>query len=283
LRDDVLAEQLRYWQSQLRGATNTLELPTSDQQGDVNDLRGASLRVAYDQELSTELQELSQREGVTLFMLLLAALNTLLYRYSGQSDIVIGTGVANRNQPELEDLIGFFVNVLPLRTDLSGNPTFRELLKRVRQTALGAYAHQEAPFEKLVEELQPERTLSHSPLFRVVLVLNNMVLPVVELPGIRLSVMPMHSGTSHFDLTLTLVETEQGLRGLIEYKTALFSAALMEQLLAHYEQVLRAIIKNPEQRLLEIELAAGMAKAVAAGDREFEHVFANDQFSFDVS
>ena len=282
LRGEVLAEQLSYWREQLRGATNTLELSTSHQHGDVNDIQGASLQVAYDADLTSELREMSQREGVTLFMFLLAALNSLLYRYSGQSDIVIGTGVANRGHREIKDLIGFFVNVLPLRTDLTGNPTFRELLQQVSKTALEAYAHQEVPFEKVVEELQPERTLSHSPLFRVVLVLNNMVLPAIELPGLSLSAMDVHTGTSHFDLTLTLVETERGLRGTIEYKTALFSAEMIEQLMAHYEQVLRAVIKDPEQRLLEIELTAGGPTAFAAGDMRAE-VFANDQFSFDVS
>jgi amino acid adenylation domain-containing protein len=283
LRGEVLEEQLRYWREQLQGATNSLELSTSHQHGDVNDIQGASLQVAYDADLTAELKEMSQHEGVTLFMLLLATLGTLLYRYSGQSDIVIGTGVANRSHREIKDLIGFFVNVLPLRMDLTGNPTFRELLRQVSKTALEAYAHQEVPFDKVVEELQPERTHSHSPLFRVVLVLNNMVLPAVELPGLSLSGMDVHTGTSHFDLTVTLVETERGLRGTVEYKSALFSTEMIEQLLAHYEQVLRAVIKDPEQRLLEIVLT-GAPTALAAGDMsEFPEVFANDQFSFDVS
>jgi hypothetical protein len=284
LHGEVLAEQLNYWRGQLRGATNTLELPTIRPHGDVNDIQGTSLRVVYDEDLTSELKALSQREGVTLFMLLLAALSTLLYRYSGQSDVIIGTGVANRSRSELKELIGFFVNMLPLRMDVSGNPTFRELLRRAWKTALGAYAHQDLPFEKLVEELQPERTLSHSPLFRVVLVLNNVVLPAVELPALRLSPINVHTGTSHFDLTLTLVETAHGLSGTVEYKSDLFSRELIEQLVVHYEQVLRETARDPEQRLLEIKLADSIPKAFeAAAAKGFLENFANDQFTFDVS
>ncbi|MGB7921863.1 MAG: condensation domain-containing protein, partial [Pyrinomonadaceae bacterium] len=164
LQGDVLQQQLDYWRKQLEGAPSVIELPTDHPRPAVQTFRGARHRFLIDERVSTELRQLSQREGVTLFMTLLAAFQTLLARYSGQDDIVIGTPIAGRTRAEVEPLIGFFVNTLVLRSDLTGDPTFRDALRHVREVCLGAYAHQDLPFEKLVEELQPQRDLSRSPL-----------------------------------------------------------------------------------------------------------------------
>jgi len=167
LQGEALAEQLSYWRGQLAGAPGVLELPTDKPRPPTQSFRGATNSFVFPSSLSESLNRLSQANGVTLFMTLLASWQTLLSRYSGQEDVVVGTPIANRNRAETEQLIGFFVNMLVLRTDLSGKPTFRELLVRVKEVALGAYAHQDLPFEKLVEELQPGRDLSRSPLFQV--------------------------------------------------------------------------------------------------------------------
>ena len=163
--------------------------------------------------MTEQLEALSRREGVTLYMTLLAAYATLLYRYSGQDDILIGTPIANRNRAETEPLIGFFVNTLVLRTDLSANPTFKELLNRVREASLDGYLHQDLPFEKLVDELQPERGLSYHPLFQVMFIFNNAPLPELKLPGLTMSGMDFHSGIAKFDTTLIMMNSESGLRG----------------------------------------------------------------------
>ena len=173
LQGEVLAEQMGYWREQLRGIPEIMELPTDRPRPAVQRQVGAVEGMAVDWGTLEGLKALSQREGATLFMVLMAAFKVLLYRYSGQRDIVVGTPIANRKRGELEGLIGFFVNTLALRTDLSGDPTFQELLKREREVALGAYGHQDIPFEQLVAELRPERNLGHSPIFQVMLALQN--------------------------------------------------------------------------------------------------------------
>ena len=187
-------------------------------------------------------------------MTLLAAFQTLLYRYTGQEDICIGSPIANRNRSETEGLIGFFVNTLVLRTDMSENPSFQELLGRVREVALGAYAHQDLPFEQLVEALQPERSLSHQPLFQVMFALQNAPMPALELPDLTLSSLKIDSGTAKFDLTLSMEDTEQGLVGSLEYNTDLFDAATITRILKHFQTLLEGIVANPEQRLLALPL-----------------------------
>src|SRR5205085_3180491 len=167
LMGEALDRQLSYWKERLTGAPPVLELPTDRPRPKVQNFRGATLAVELPPEITEELKALSRGEGVTLYMTLLAAFQTLLHRYTGQDDITVGSPIAGRNRSELEPLIGFFANTLVLRTDLSGDPSFRELLRRVRGMALGAYAHQDVPFERLVEELRPERSLSHTPLFQV--------------------------------------------------------------------------------------------------------------------
>jgi non-ribosomal peptide synthetase component F len=214
-------------------------------------------------------------------MTLLAAYAVLLMRYSGQEDICIGSPSAGRTQTVLEGLIGFFVNTLVMRTGLSGNPGFRELLKRVREVTLGAYAHQDTPSEKLVEVLQPERSLSHTPLFQVWFVLQNAPVGELKLPDITLSQIEIGNGTAKFDLSLSLTEGPEGLKGIMEYDTALFDAETIAVMIGHLEALLREVVKNPDIRLLEIPLQGeteGVLKHAAAdlkevADREAQFTF----------
>ncbi|HYV11048.1 MAG TPA: condensation domain-containing protein, partial [Pyrinomonadaceae bacterium] len=253
LQDELLSEQLEYWKKQLTGAP-ALELPTDRPRPAVNTFRGAKQGLALSRELSAAVKTFSEREGVTVFMTLLAAFQTLLHRYANQSEIVVGTPIANRNRTETESLIGFFINTLVLRTDFSGNPSFRELLQRVRDVALGAYAHQDLPFEKLVEELQPERSLSHTPLFQVVFVFQNTPLGSLEFSDLKLTPLGGDNGTAKFDLTLTMEETDQGLAGSVEYNTDLFDAATIQRLLGHYETLLADLVIHPEHTVSELPL-----------------------------
>jgi aspartate racemase len=255
LQGAVLEQQLGYWRQQLAGAPALLELPTDRARPAMQTFRGGVQRRQLSPQLSGRLSELVRREGVTLFMTLLAAFQVLLYRYSGQEDIVVGTPVAGRNRAELEPLIGFFVNTLALRTQVSGELTFTELVERVKRVCLGAYAHQDIPFEKLVEELQPERDLSHTPLFQVMMVLQNTPAAVMRLGELELQEFEVESGTAKFDLTLTVREEEgQGLRVSLEYSTDLFDAETVEQMARHYERLLESIVEQPQARLSELEL-----------------------------
>ena len=254
LQGEVLAHQLSYWQQQLAGAKPVLELPTDRPRPAVQTFRGASTTLALPAPLSQELKSLSQRSGVTLFMSLLAAFQTLLYRYSEQEDILVGTPIANRNSVEIEGLIGFFANTLVLATDMKGNPSFRELLARVREVALQAYAHQDLPFEKLVEELQPSRNLSHSPLFQVMFQLLNDPVSTLKLAGLTVNSLKVDSGTAKFDLSLSMVDTEQGLIGSLEYNTDLFDAGTINRMLGHFQTLLEGIVANPEQQLSDLPL-----------------------------
>ena len=205
-------------------------------------------------ELSEGLKRLSRAEGVTLFMTLLAAFQTLLYRYTGQEDLVVGSPIANRNRAEIEGLIGFFVNTLVLRTDLSGNPTFQELLRRVRSTCLEAYAHQDLPFEKLVEELQPERNLNRTPLFQVMFVLQNAPRQAMELAGLSLGTMVGDRKTAKFDLTLSIVDKEEGLDGWLEYNSDLFEEETIKRMLGHYQVLLEGVVANRERPISRLPL-----------------------------
>ena len=187
--------------------------------------------------MTQALKELSRREGVTLFMTLLAAFQTQLHRYSGQEDIAVGSPIANRSREELEGLIGFFVNTLVMRTKLDGDPSFRELLGRVREVALEAYAHQDVPFEKLVEELKPERDPSRNPLFQVMMVLQNAADPALKLPGLTIERSSGETGTAMFDLTLELEERAEGIAGSFEYSTDLFDDATIERMIGHFAEI----------------------------------------------
>ena len=254
LQGEVLERELSYWREQLAGAPAVLELPTDRPRPATPSQRGACQSLVLTAELSEALKQLSQREGVTLFMLLLAAFQVLLSRYSGQEEIVVGSPIANRNRSETEELIGFFVNTLVLRTRVAGEARFTEVLGRVREVCLGAYAHQDVPFEKLVEELEPERSLSHTPLFQVMLVLQNAPQGSLELPGLELRGFGREGQTAKFDLTLTMVEGARGLSVMLGYRTDLFDAASIGRLGAHFQTLLAGIVADPQQRVADLPL-----------------------------
>jgi len=254
LQGEVLNRHLSYWKQQLRGPLPVLELPTDRPRPPVQTFRGAQQSFQPSQTLSQALKRLSQEQGVTLFMVLLAAFKTLLHRYSSQTDLCVGSPIANRNRAEVEPLNGCFINTLVLRTDLSGNPSFRDLLRQVQTVTLEAYTHQDLPFEKLVEELQPERNLSYSPLFQVMFALQNVPRADLSLPDVTLEVQELHSGTAKFDLTLAMEETEQGLIGTLEYNSDLFEPQTIRRMIGHFQTLLQSIQSNPDQPLATLPL-----------------------------
>ncbi|MDZ4344077.1 MAG: condensation domain-containing protein, partial [Candidatus Binatia bacterium] len=254
LQGEVLEGQLSYWKKQLEGAPGVLNLPTDHPRLAVQSYRGARRSIELSKELSQGLKALSRKEGVTLFMTLLAAFQTLLYRYTRQEDVVVGSPIANRKRTEVEGLIGFFVNTLVLRTDLSGNPSFREVLHRVRKVALEAYEHQDLAFEKLVEELNPERSLSHSPLFQVMFVLQNAPAGHRELSGMTLSQVKLDNSTTKFDLSVSMIEQLDGIKGSLEYSTDLFDEATIIRLSQHLRTLLEGIVANPEQSVSDLSI-----------------------------
>ena len=254
LQGEVLDQQMDYWKGQLEGAPAVLELPTDRPRPPVRTQRGARHPFVLNEEMTEQIKRLSRRENVTLFMTLLAAFDSLLSRYTGQQDIVLGAAIANRNRRETESLIGFFVNMLVLRTDLSGGPTFKELLARVREVTLGAYAHQDVPFEKLVEELQPERSLSHTPLFQVALVLQNAPMSALELPGLTLSFLDIGKETASYDLLLVLSETGEKLSGFFEYSTDLFDSSTIMRMANHFHVLLQSAVEAPDTPVRQIPI-----------------------------
>jgi len=256
LRGEVLARQLDYWRTHLSGAPPVLKLPLDHPRPAAPSSHGARVSFQIDLETTRSLQQLSRRAGVTLFMTLLAAFKTLLQRYTGQEDIVVGADIANRNRAEIEDLIGFFVNMLVLRTDLSGDPTFVELLTRVREVAFGAYAHQDLPFARLVDELQIPRDTSYSPLFQVVFVLQNAPAEKAILPGLHIEPLPIETEAVPFDIVLSMWEVKEQLSGSLFYRTDLFERATVERMVKHLRHLLETIVQNPEQRLSEFNLLA---------------------------
>lgn len=253
LTDDKVAEQLTYWKKQLAGLPQ-LALPTDRPRPLKRSFAGMLEPFHLSAEITRHLKELSQHMGATLFMTLLAGFQLLLARYSGQDDIVVGTPIANRQRQELEGLVGVFANLIVLRTDLSDDPTVCELLQRVREIALGAYAHQDVPFERLVEELQPERNTGHNPLFQVMLALQNAPSQPLTLPGLELHLSLSQSETAKFDLSLELWEGPEGLSGIMEYSTDLFNASTIRRMLNHYQQLLTAMVEQPQQRLSALSL-----------------------------
>ncbi|MCU1268103.1 MAG: putative linear pentadecapeptide gramicidin synthetase LgrB [Acidobacteria bacterium] len=254
LEGEVLEKQLDYWRTQLAGAPPILEIPTDRPRPPIQTFNGANHTLVVPPSLRDSLVALSRRTDTTLFMTLLAAFQTLLSRYANQEDIVLGTPIANRTRRETEDLVGFFVNTLLMRTDLSGNPGFRELLRRVREVSLQAYAHQDVPFEKLVEELKPERNLSHMPLFQVMVVFQNEPEATLTLPALELQDFNIQSEISKFDLTLYIAESPEGLRLTFEFNTDLFNAVTIEQMGSHFATLLAAVVANPDQRLADLPL-----------------------------
>ncbi|HID62186.1 MAG TPA: non-ribosomal peptide synthetase, partial [Anaerolineae bacterium] len=256
LQGETLEAQLSYWKQQLDGSPPLLELPTDRPRPAVQSFRGRTQAFALPKDLSRAIKDLGHQEGTTLFMTLLAAFQSLLYRYTGQETINVGTPIANRTQSEIEGLIGFFVNTLVMRADLSGDPGFRELLKRVREMALGAYAHQDLPFEMLVDALQPERNLSHSPLFQVMFVLQEAPTGAQALSDLTLRGVEAETGVAKFDLTLSMAEDGDGdgLGGVFEYNVDLFDAATIERMIAHFQTLLEGIVADPNRPISELPL-----------------------------
>jgi hypothetical protein len=238
LKGEALEDQLSYWVGQLEGASSALELPTDRPRPTVQSYKGGRIALKLSKRLTDALKALSLREDTTLFMTLLGAFTTLLHRYTGQEDISLGTPIANRHRIETEAMVGCFVNTLVLRTKLSGELSFQDVLKRVRGASLDAYAHQDLPFEKLVDRLDPERSLGHTPLFQVMFVMQNAPMTRLELSGLSWSEYTVHNGTAAFDITLSLEEVEQGLAGFIDYSEDLFDAGTIHRMMSGYEALL---------------------------------------------
>ena len=249
LSGEVLAQQLSYWRARLAGAPTLSALPSDRPRPPRQTYRGATEMQHLPQALTEALKELSRREGVTLFMTLLAAFKALLYRHSGQADMILGSPLANRHHVELEGLIGFFANPLILRTDLSGDPTFRELLARVREATLGAHAHQDVPFQMLVEELQLGRTLSHHPLFQVAFTLDNPTGVRRARPELTISQMEIGDARAQLDLILHMTDTAQGLHASWQYNTDLFDTTTINGVIAEFAVLLERIVQQPDARL----------------------------------
>jgi hypothetical protein len=252
LQGEVLEQQLAYWKACLSDMGPRLNLPTKRRSTTTLTFRGMTQRFVLSKDLLDSLDIQSRQEGVTPYMMLLSAYQMLLYHYTGQDDIVIGTPVANRNRIEIETLIGSFVNTLVLRTSLSGNPGFRELLARVREVTLGAFANQDLPFDILVKELQPERTLSRTSLFQTSFALQNAPMSSLEIPGLTLSPMKIETETARFELSLLLAEMPDGLYGSFEYNTDLFEAGTITKMIRHYEIILDTVVEQPDIRLNEM-------------------------------
>ncbi|GAX42390.1 amino acid adenylation domain-containing protein [Tolypothrix sp. NIES-4075] len=262
LSGQELENQLNYWKQQLADANPVLELATDYPRPPVQTYRNASQSLVLNQDLTVALRAISRQEGVTLFMTLLAAFQTLLYRYSGQEDIIVGSPIAGRNRTELKNLIGFFVNTLVLRTNLSGNPSFRELLAQVSQVALNAYTHQEMPFQKLVEELKLERDLSRNPLFQVWFNMLNLGDIQLELPGLTVESVFFQEAASKFDLNLYLQEQNQGIQLELNYNADLFTPERMMEMLHQFHHLLNQIVANPEASIAELSLVTPTAEAI---------------------
>jgi acyl carrier protein len=254
MRGEVLGAHLDYWKKQLSGAPPHLRLPTDRSRSSAQNHRGKRLTLPLSRSLIDPLKELTRRSGTTLFMGLLAAFQTLLYRYTGQDDIVVGTAIAGRGRAEIESLIGFFINMLVMRTSLSGTPRFVDLLSRVKETALGAYAHQDLPFEKLVETLQPQRDAGVSPLFQVAFGLQNTPVPEIQLPGLEVRSVAFDEETVRYDLTLWIWELTDGLTAAWTYSTDLFDDSTILRMHQHYDALLLNIVANPEERVNALEM-----------------------------
>jgi non-ribosomal peptide synthetase component F len=272
LKGAVLEAELGYWREQLGGAPSQLELTGAKPRPKVQSYRGAQQEFELDGELTQALRKVSGREGVTLFMTLLAGFGVVLQYYSGSEEVVVGTDVAGRNQRETEELIGFFVNQLALRVDLRGNPRFGELLGRVRGVCLGAYGHQEVPFEKVVEAVRPERGASHAPLFQVKLVLQNTPSTELTLPGLTLSPWPYKASTTKLDLIMFVNETASGLNCILEYNLDLFEPTMIAQIARNYALLMSSIVANSKEKLsgLRSILAEANSEDVMAQAKRLE-------------
>jgi amino acid adenylation domain-containing protein len=254
LQGEVLTTQINYWKQQLQAAPSLLELPTDYPRPALQSYRGAHYRYSLPPDLTVAIKTLSQQQGASLFMTLLAAFSILLARYSRQQDLCIGSPIANRTQSQTEGLIGFFVNTLILRNHINPDRSFSELLHQTRQTCLDAYAHQDIPFEHLVEQLQPERSMSHNPLFQVMFALENNQSPDLSLPELEIEWLPLTYPFAKFDLTLLVMESDRQLDLTWEYATDLFEQSTIQRMAAHFEILLRGIVDRPHQPIHTLPL-----------------------------
>jgi amino acid adenylation domain-containing protein len=266
LQGEVLERELAYWHGRLAGAPPLLELPTDRPRPAVQSARGASVGFALAPEVARSLQGLARGQGATMFMVLLAGFQALLARISGVEEVSVGTPIAGRTRSEVEDLIGFFVNTLVVRTDLSGDPGFAELVAQVRERSLEAYLHQDLPFEKLVEELAPERSLSHSPLFQVMLAFQNTPQESLEVPGLTARPFGDGAGVEKFDVTLTLAEGPLGVAGALSYNSDLFDGTTIQRLLQQYERLLAGAVADPSYRIAELPLLSDAERQAVLHD-----------------
>ncbi|HLL45477.1 MAG TPA: amino acid adenylation domain-containing protein, partial [Longimicrobiaceae bacterium] len=274
LRGEALERQLAWWKERLAGAPELLELPADHPRPAVQSYRGAHEWLEIPLATLERLRALGRGEGATLYMTLLGAFQVLLARYAGSDDVVVGSPIAGRTRAETEGLIGFFVNTLVLRTDLSGDPGFRAVLRQVRETTLGAYEHQDVPFERLVEELHPERSLGHSPLFQVLFVMDGAGAPAGGMSGLQVRGVGTESETAKFDLALYLAETPRGLVGGLTYVTDLFERGTIRRMLGHLERVLEQVAADADARLSELELLDEAERAqVLAGWNDTERAY----------
>ncbi|MEP7279700.1 MAG: amino acid adenylation domain-containing protein [Bacteroidota bacterium] len=253
-RQHVLQSSMKYWKEKLSGELPVLELPNDYQRGSRQSFSGGTYRFELSSNLTEALENFSSKEDVTLFMTLLTAFNILLYRYSGQDDILIGTPVANRNLPEIENLIGVFINTIVLRTNLTGDTGFRELLRKVREVSLGAYSHQDLPFEKLVEALKPQRDLSLTPVFQVVFNMQNSPMPRLNIPGIEINFLDIDRGVSQFDLTLMISKLEGQCHATVEYNCDLYKKTTVARMFQSFKMMLEAVITNPDQLISDLQI-----------------------------
>ena len=260
LQGNVLQEQINYWRNQLEGAP-ALELPTDRPRPAVASHQGAVVPFTLSAEVTDQLRQVSRRRGVTMFMTLLAGFQVVLSRYSGQLDVVVGTDVANRNRLETEHLIGFFINQLVLRSDLSADPTFEQLLDSVRETTLSAYQHQDVPFEKLVEELQPERDLSRSPLFQVKMVLQNASGGALQLAGLKLAGFDASAQSIKLAINLMLRDAGPVVTGSLKYAAELFDGRTARRLTGHLVRVLESASADPACRVLQLDMLSEAERA----------------------
>jgi amino acid adenylation domain-containing protein/non-ribosomal peptide synthase protein (TIGR01720 family) len=254
LKESVLQNHLNYWKEHLNNLPAAHNLPLDNARPKIQSFKGASIHHKFSAELQEDLHNLAREHGATFFMFMNAAFASLLNRYSGESDIVIGSPIANREQAELTPLMGIFINNLVFRSDLSADPSFLELLQQSKERTFAAYEHQQAPFEKLVDELQPERSLSHSPLFQVMLILQNQEMESLNLYGLDAQRIQPKSTVAQYDLTLTLHESENGLGMEWEYATDLFSRTTIERMIGHFEVLLRGVLKSPETKVSQLPI-----------------------------
>ena len=253
-RGEVLADHLDYWKRQLSGTEPTSSIQPDNPRGTSRTLRGARSVILLSAELTTGLKQLSLREDATLFMVMLAAFKTLMHRLCWQDEITVGSPIANRNRAETEALIGFFVNTLILRTNLAGDPEFRELLRRVKEVTLGAYAHQDMPLDQLVDAIHLKRDIREHPLFQIFFALNNNPTPLVEMAGVAITPLMIDNGVAKFDIEISLIERDEGLVVTAIYNADLFESSSIQSILSRYERVLSEVVRNPAVRLLHIDL-----------------------------